>query len=152
MSDEQIPHVDEDGSAFFECELHAEAVSSASELEQSGLSLCCVSSTESIKEQSTTSNSSSNEFVNEGSNCVQSDLQSLDVSICCSWRVVGAELGNSSSDQPSISLKCYQPCNAYPMQLKNKPDVSTKAAQLCLSWEIIVGKHLNSLINGESIL
>ena len=45
------------------------------------------------------------------------------------------ELGNSSSeasDQPSISLKCYQPCNAYPMQLNNKLDVSTKAAQLSL--------------------
>ena len=33
MSDELIPHVDEDGSTFFECELLAEAVSSASELE-----------------------------------------------------------------------------------------------------------------------
>ena len=38
MSDELILHVDEDGSAYFECELLAEAVSSASELE-SGLSL-----------------------------------------------------------------------------------------------------------------
>ena len=56
MSVELIPHVDEDGSAFFECELLAEAVSSASELEQSGLSLFCVSSIESMKEQSTTSN------------------------------------------------------------------------------------------------
>ena len=36
MSDKLIPHVDEDGSAYFECELLAEAVSSASELEQSG--------------------------------------------------------------------------------------------------------------------
>ena len=34
MSDELIPHVDEDGSTFFECELLAEAVSSASELER----------------------------------------------------------------------------------------------------------------------
>ena len=49
-----------------------------------------------------------------------------------SWCVVGDDLGNSSSDQPSISLKSYQPRNAYPMQLKNKPDVSTKAAQLSL--------------------
>ena len=40
MSDELIPHVDEDGSTFFECELLAEDVSSASELEQSGLSHC----------------------------------------------------------------------------------------------------------------
>ena len=38
-----IPQVDEDGLA--------EAVSSASELEQFGLSLCCVSSIESMKEQ-----------------------------------------------------------------------------------------------------
>ena len=58
MSHELIPHVDEDGSTFFECELLAEAVSSASELEQSGPSLCCVSSIESMKEQSTASNSS----------------------------------------------------------------------------------------------
>ena len=46
--------------------------------------------------------------------------------------MVGDELGNSSSDQPSISLKCYQPCNTYPMQLKNELDVSTKEAQLSL--------------------
>ena len=59
MSDELIPDVDEDGSTFFECELLAEAVSSASELEHSGLSLCCASSIESTKEQSTASNSSS---------------------------------------------------------------------------------------------
>ena len=32
MSDELIPHVDEDGSAYFECKLLAEAVSSASVL------------------------------------------------------------------------------------------------------------------------
>ena len=59
MSDELIPHVDEDGSAYFECELLAEAVSSASELEQSGQSLCCVglSSIESMKEQCIASNS-----------------------------------------------------------------------------------------------
>ena len=132
MSDELIPHVDEDGSAFFECELLAEAVSSASELEQSGLSLCCVSSIESMKEQSTASNSSSNELVNESSNCAQSDSQLVDVSVSCSYHVVGDELGNSSSDQPSISLKCYQPCNAYPMQLNNNLDESTKAAQLSL--------------------
>ena len=132
MSDKLISHVDEDGSAYFECELLAEAVSSASELEQSGLSLCCVSSIESMKVQSTASNSSSDEVVNESSNCVQSDSQLLDVSVSCSYRVVGDELGNSSLDQPSISLKCYQPCNAYPMQLKNKLDVSTKAAQLSL--------------------
>ena len=52
----------------------------------------------------------------------------------CGGRL-GDELGNSSSeasDQPSISLKCYQPCNAYPMQLNNKLDVSTKAPQLSL--------------------
>ena len=107
MSDELIPHVDEDGSAFFECELLAEAVSPASELEQSGLSFCCVSSMESMKEQSTTSNSSSNEVVNESSNCVQSDSQLVDISVSCFYHVVGDELGNSSSDQPSISLKCY---------------------------------------------
>ena len=59
MPDELIPHIDEDGSAYFECELLAEAVSSASELEQSGLSLCYVSKYlhqlkfESMKEQST---------------------------------------------------------------------------------------------------
>ena len=117
MSDELIPHVDEDESTFFECELLAEAVSSASELEQSGLSLCCVSSVEIMKEQSTASNSSFNELLNESSNCAQSDLQLVDVSVSCSYHVVGDELGNSSSDQPSISLKCYQPCNAYPMQL-----------------------------------
>ena len=40
MSDELIPHVDENGSAFFECELRAGAFSLASELEQSGLSDC----------------------------------------------------------------------------------------------------------------
>ena len=77
MSDELIPHVDEDGSAYFECELLAEAVSSASELEQSGLSLCCVSSIESMKEQSAAGNSSSNEVTHESSNCVQSDSQFL---------------------------------------------------------------------------
>ena len=85
-----------------------------------------------MKEQYTTSNSSSNEVVNESSNCVQSDLQFFDVSVSCSYHVVGDELGNSSSDQPSISLKCYQPCNAYPMQLNNMPDLSTKAAELSL--------------------
>ena len=88
MSDELIPHVDKDGSAFFDCELLAEAVSSASELEQSGLSLCCVSSLESLKEQSTASNSSSNELVNESSNCVQSDSRLVDVSVSCSYHVV----------------------------------------------------------------
>ena len=81
MSLKLIPHIDEDGSAFFECELLAEAVSSASELEQSGLSLCWVSSIESMKEQSIASNSSSNEVVNESSNCVQSDSQLVDVSV-----------------------------------------------------------------------
>ena len=96
MSDELIPHVDEDGSAFFECELLEEAVSSARELEQSGLSLCCVSSIESMKEHSTISNSSSNEVVNESSNCVQSDLQLVDVSVSCSYHVIGDKLGNSS--------------------------------------------------------
>ena len=116
---------------FFEYELLAEAASSASELEQSDLSLCCVSSIESMKEQSTISNSISNEVVNESSNRVQSDSQLVDVSVSCSYHV-GDELGNSSSDQPSISLKCYQPCNAYPMLLNNKLDVSTKAAQLSL--------------------
>ena len=110
----------------------AQAVSSAGEFEQSGLSLCCVSSSESMKEQSTAGNSSSNEVVNESSICVQSDLTLLDVSVSCSYHKVGDELGNSSSDQPSISLKCYQPCNAYPMQLKNNLDVSTKAPQLSL--------------------
>ena len=39
---------------------------------------------------------------------------------------------NPAPDQPSIALKCYQPCNAYPMQLNNKLDVSTKAAQVSL--------------------
>ena len=68
-----------------------------------------------MKEQSTTSNSSSNEVVNESSNCVQSDSQLVDISASCSYHVVGDELGNSGSDQPSISLKCYQPCNACPM-------------------------------------
>ena len=53
------------------------------------------------------------------------------ICFCFLWEN-GDELGNSSSDQPSISLKCYQPCNAYPMQLKNKLDVSTKAAQFSL--------------------
>ena len=129
MSDQQIPHVDEDGSAFFECEL---PVSSVSELEHSGLSLCCGSSILIMKEQFTTSNFSSNMVVNESSNCVQSDSQSPDVSVSCSWCVVRDELGNSSADQPSISLKCYQPCNACPIQLKNKRDVSTNAAQLSL--------------------
>ena len=123
-------------SAFFECELPVWLslllVSWKLNLEQSGLSLCCVSSIESMKEQSTTMNSSSNKVVNESSNCVQSDSQSLDVSVSCSWHVVGDKLGNSSSDQPSISLKCYQPCNAYPMHLKIKHDVSTNAAQLTL--------------------
>ena len=69
MSDKLIPHVDENGSAYFEGELLAEAVSSAGELEQSGLSFCCVSSIESMKEQSTAGNSSSNDFVNESSIC-----------------------------------------------------------------------------------
>ena len=54
---------------------------------------------------------------------LQSDSQLVDVSVSCSCHVVGDELGNSSSDQPSISLKCYQPYNAYPMQLNNKLDV-----------------------------
>ena len=63
MSDQLIPQGDEDGSAFFESGLLAEAVSSASELEQSGLALCCVFSMESMKEQSTASNSSFNELV-----------------------------------------------------------------------------------------
>ena len=95
MSDELIPHVDEDGSTFFECELLVEAVSSASELEQSGLSLCCVSSIESMKEQFTASNFSSNEVVNETSNCVQSDSQLLDVSVSCSYHVVQWYCGGS---------------------------------------------------------
>ena len=73
--------------------MRAEAVSSASELEQSGLSglslccQCCVSSIESTKEQSTTSNSSSNEVVNESSNCVQSDSHLVNVSVSCSYHV-----------------------------------------------------------------
>ena len=136
-----------DGSPLFEFELLVEAVSSASELEQSCLSLCCVYLIECMKEQSTASNSSSNEVVDESSNCVQSDSQLLDVSVPCCYHVVGDELGNSSSeasDQPSISLKCYQPCNAYPMQLKNKLDVSTKAAQLSLIDPTPPGDHLRN--------
>ena len=68
----------------------------------------------------------SNEVVSESSNCVQSDSQLVDVSVFCSYHVVGDELGNSSSDQPSVSLKCYQPCNAYPMQLNNNLDEAQK--------------------------
>ena len=37
MSDELIPHGDEDGSTFFESELLAEAVSSASDLSWNSL-------------------------------------------------------------------------------------------------------------------
>ena len=119
MFEQGIPHVDEDGITFFE----GESSGSSSELEQSSLSLCCISSIDSMAEQSNTSNSNSNKkkVVNENGNCIQSDLQAADVSVSLlsvPESVVGDEFGNSSLDQTSISLKCYQPCNAYVMHIQ----------------------------------
>ena len=91
----------EDGSAFFECEL---PVASVSELELSGLWFSYVSSIESMKEQSTTSNLSSNMVVNEGSNSVQSESQSADVSVSCSWYPVLNSSLNSQSPANGTNL------------------------------------------------